>query len=92
MGRGSGVGGQGKNVPHKILKSPTPTRNSTFQLKHPNTQTLKPRMRMSKFGIFGKVAAPLCFPLKCDKICMFFDRGTVPLNGKRDERHEKFGH
>ena len=34
------------------------------------------------------VAARLYFPLKCDKMHMFFDRGTMPLNGKRDERHE----
>ncbi len=26
------------------------------------------------------------------KLYLFFDRGSVPLNGKRDERHEKFGH
>lgn len=33
--------------------------------------------------------ARLCFSAQYVKILMFFDRGIIPLNGKRGKRHGK---
>ena len=45
-------------------------------------------MRRKNISITNRSPLVFFFTSKYDKMHMFFDGGTIPLNGKRDERHE----